>query len=79
VGTGDSTTIVVPHDDGVGATVMQIDLHDMAKADDDAHPEVPVVDRLVEALPIVEGRQPQDGRNGAVSTCGARHSSAQRQ
>lgn len=55
-GTGDSTTIVVPHDDGVGATVMQIDLHDMAKADDDANPEVPVVDRLVEALPIVDGQ-----------------------
>ena len=50
VGTGDSTTIVVSDE-----VVMQIDLHDMAKADDDATPEVPVVDRLVEALPTVDG------------------------
>jgi hypothetical protein len=52
VGTGDSTTIVV--DDRI---VMQVDLHDMAKADDDVNPEVPVIDRLIEALP--EG---DDGR-----------------
>ncbi|MFB9782838.1 hypothetical protein [Rhodococcus baikonurensis] len=51
VGTGDSTTVVI--DDLV---VMQVDLHDMAKADDDATPEVAVVDRLVEALPIVDGQ-----------------------
>ena len=51
VGTGDSTTIVVSED-----VVVQVDLHDMAKADDDANPEVPVVDRLVEALPTVGGR-----------------------
>ena len=50
VGTGDSTTVVI--DDLV---VMQVDLHDMAKADDDATPEVSVVDRLVEALPLVDG------------------------
>jgi hypothetical protein len=50
VGTGDSTTVVV--DDLV---VMQVDLHDMAKADDDGNPEVAVVDRLVEALPVVDG------------------------
>jgi hypothetical protein len=50
VGTGDSTTVVV--DDNV---VMQIDLHDLAKADDEENPEVAVVDRLVEALPIVDG------------------------
>ena len=57
VGTGDSTTLVVPVGDGVGdEIVVQIDLHDMAKADDDANPEVPVVDRLVEALPIVDGK-----------------------
>jgi hypothetical protein len=36
IGTGDSTTIVV--DDEI---VMQVDLHDMDKADDDANPEVP--------------------------------------
>lgn len=50
VGTGDSTTVVV--DDN---TVMQVDLHDMAKADDETTPEVAVVDRLVEALPVVDG------------------------
>jgi hypothetical protein len=50
VGTGDSTTVIV--DDQV---VLQVDLHDMAKADDDENPEVPVVDRLVEALPQVDG------------------------
>ena len=49
VGTGDSTTLVVSDE-----IVVQIDLHDMAKADDDTTPEVPVVDRLVEALPIVD-------------------------
>ena len=50
VGTGDSTTVII--DDEV---VLQVDLHDMAKADDDETPEVPVVDRLVEALPQVDG------------------------
>lgn len=49
VGTGDSTTIVVSDQ-----IVVQIDLHDMAKADDDANPEMPVVDRLVEVLPEVD-------------------------
>lgn len=51
VGTGDSTTVVVDDD-----SVLQVDLHDMAKADDDENPEVPVIDRLVEALPIRDGR-----------------------
>ncbi|MGW4420481.1 hypothetical protein [Streptosporangium sp. NPDC004631] len=51
VGTGDSSTIVVSDE-----IVLQIDLHDMAKADDDENPEVPVVDRLVEALPQVGDR-----------------------
>lgn len=50
VGTGDSSTIVL--DDEV---VMQIDLHDLAMAQDDTTPHVPVVDRLVEALPTVDG------------------------
>lgn len=50
VGTGDSTTVVV--DDTV---VLQVDLHDLAKADSDTNPEVAVVDRLVEALPVVDG------------------------
>ena len=51
VGTGDSSTIVVSEE-----IVMQVDLHDMSKADDDENPEVPVVDRLVAALPQVNGR-----------------------
>ena len=51
VGTGDSTTVVIDDD-----TVLQVDLHDMSKADDDANPEVPVVDRLVEGLPTKDGR-----------------------
>lgn len=53
VGTGDSTTLVVSEE-----IVVQIDLHDMAKADDDANPEVPVVDRLVEALPTTADGTP---------------------
>ena len=51
VGTGDSTSVVV--DDTV---VMQVDLHDLAKAQEDANPEMAVVDRLVDALPIVDGK-----------------------
>lgn len=51
VGTGDSTTFVV--DDEV---VVQVDLHDLAKADEDDTPEVAVVDKLIEALPTRDGR-----------------------
>ncbi|MCW2659474.1 MAG: hypothetical protein JWP83_626 [Mycobacterium sp.] len=50
VGTGDSTTIVVDE-----TVVLQIDLHDMDKADDEDNPELAVVDRLVAALPVVDG------------------------
>ncbi len=50
VGTGDSTTVVV--DDQI---VVQIDIHDLLKADDDDTPEAAVVDRLVEVLPVVDG------------------------
>lgn len=50
VGTGDSSTIVL--DDEI---VMQVDLHDLAMAQDDENPQVPVVDRLVEALPVIDG------------------------
>jgi hypothetical protein len=46
VGTGDSSTVVVDEE-----TVMQVDLHDLAKADDDDTHEVPIVDLKVEALP----------------------------
>lgn len=51
VGTGDSTTLVVDDD-----TVMQIDLHDLAKADSDDSAEIPVVDELVACLPVRDGR-----------------------
>jgi hypothetical protein len=50
VGTGDSTTVVASD-----TVVLQVDLHDLAKAQDEEHPEVAVVDRLVEALPLVDG------------------------
>ncbi|WP_433077731.1 hypothetical protein ACQP1P_35320 [Dactylosporangium sp. CA-052675] len=50
VGTGDSSTIVVTEE-----IVVQVDLHDMAKADNDDMPEYAVVDRLVEVLPTVDG------------------------
>jgi hypothetical protein len=46
VGTGDSSTVVVSEQ-----VVIQVDLHDMAKADDDDTPEVPVVALLADALP----------------------------
>lgn len=50
VGCGDSTTIKV--NDNV---VMQVDIHHMAAADDDATPVHPVVDSLVEMLPTKDG------------------------
>lgn len=50
VGTGDSTTVIVDE-----TVVLQVDLHDMAKADDEESPEVAVVDKLVDALPTVDG------------------------
>ncbi|KQV03845.1 hypothetical protein ASC55_02405 [Microbacterium sp. Root322] len=51
VGTGDSTTLVISEE-----LVMQIDLHDMAKADSESSPERPVVDELAASLPIRDGR-----------------------
>jgi ribonuclease BN (tRNA processing enzyme) len=51
VGTGDSTTLVIREEH-----VMQIDPHDMAKADSDSSPERPVVDELAASLPIRDGR-----------------------
>lgn len=53
VGSGDSTTVVVSDQ-----VVMQVDLRDMAKADAEDSPEVPVVDRLVEALPTTADGRP---------------------
>lgn len=51
VGTGDSTTIVV--DD---KTVIQVDLHHLACADEDGDPHTPIVDRLVSLLPKRDGK-----------------------
>jgi hypothetical protein len=50
IGTGDSTTVVVDE-----TVVLQIDLHDMDKADGEENPEVAVIDRLVDALPVIDG------------------------
>jgi hypothetical protein len=50
VGTGDSTTVVVDDEH-----VLQVDLHDMASADEDDAVVIPVVDRLAEALPTRDG------------------------
>jgi beta-lactamase superfamily II metal-dependent hydrolase len=52
VGTGDSATIVVGDD-----VIVQVDLNDRDKADDDENPEVPVVDLLIESLPEVGGKR----------------------
>lgn len=49
VGTGDSTTVVISDQ-----IVLQIDLHDLALADEDDTPEAPVVDLLAESLPQVD-------------------------
>ncbi len=51
VGTGDSTTIVVKHNE----VVVQVDLHHLAKADDDT-PHTAIVDELVRLLPKKGGR-----------------------
>lgn len=48
VGSGDSTTIVVDEDTNA---IVQVDLRDLAKADDDTSGEYPVIDELVAALP----------------------------
>lgn len=53
VGTGDSSTVVVSDE-----VLIQVDLNDRAKADDDDTPEVPVVDLLVEALPTGSDDRP---------------------
>lgn len=53
VGTGDSSTVVVTDE-----VLMQVDLNDRDKADDDNNPEVPVVDLLVETLPTGSDGRP---------------------
>lgn len=47
IGTGDSTTLVLVPD----RVVMQIDLRHLEKADEDEHPEWPIIDCLVATLP----------------------------
>lgn len=54
VGNGDAITIVV--DD---ATVLQIDINHRAVADEDDDDRVPVVDRLVEVLPLSADGEPR--------------------
>jgi beta-lactamase superfamily II metal-dependent hydrolase len=51
VGTGDSTTVVID-----GDHVVQVDLHDMAMADEEDAVVAAVVDRLVEVLPRRDGK-----------------------
>jgi hypothetical protein len=53
VGTGDSSTLVIDED-----TIVQVDLHDLNKADDEDTHEVPVVDLLIAALPIGDDDRP---------------------
>jgi hypothetical protein len=53
VGTGDSSTVVVTDE-----VLIQVDLNDRAKADDDDTPEVPVADLLLEALPTGSDGRP---------------------
>lgn len=53
VGTGDSSTVVVTDE-----VLMQVDLNDRASADDDDTPEVPIVDLLLEALPVGSDGRP---------------------
>jgi hypothetical protein len=50
VGSGDSTTVVVESE-----TIVQIDLHHVEDSESDDDPRIPVVDRLVELLPEVDG------------------------
>ena len=51
VGEGDSTTVVIDED-----TVIQIDVHNLASADDDDDPRVALIDRLIGLLPERDGR-----------------------
>lgn len=53
VGTGDSTTIVVDNE-----RVLQVDLHDLASADEVDAVVAPVIDRLAETLPTLNDGTP---------------------
>lgn len=50
VGTGDSTTICVSEE-----IIMQVDLHHLTAAGEEDDPHTPIVDRLEELLPTVDG------------------------
>ncbi len=52
VANGDSVTVLIDQ-----TTVLQVDLHHMAQADEESDPNVPVLDRLIELLPTdADGR-----------------------
>ena len=51
VGTGDSTTIA-----GTDGVFLQVDLRHMKSTDEEDDPHTPIVDRLVELLPQVNGK-----------------------
>ncbi len=51
VGCGDSITVVVDDD-----TVVQIDIHHVADAENDDDPRVAIVDELIESLPERDGK-----------------------
>lgn len=51
VGTGDSATILVADED-----IIQVDLNHLIDAEGDADPRFPVIDELVELLPIRNGK-----------------------
>ena len=52
VGTGDSTTIVVRADE----VILQVDLRHTASSEDEETESAPIVNRLIEVLPEVDGR-----------------------
>jgi hypothetical protein len=52
VGNGDSTTIVVDDE-----TIVQLDLNHRDDAETDADPHAPIIDRLVERLPVLGGKR----------------------
>ena len=51
VGVGDSSTVVID-----AGTVLQIDIHHLEAAEDEEDPRIPIVDRLIELLPKVDGK-----------------------
>lgn len=51
VGTADSITVVIDED-----TIVQIDLHHSKDAEQDDDPRVPIVDELVDSLPVRDGK-----------------------